>query len=93
MDAGDTKRPNVLVVDDEPQILTAITDLLEDEFLVWTASDGESALRILGLEDMAVILSDQRMPGMSGAQFLGEARALSDATGCWSPAIPTSTPW
>ncbi len=73
-------KESVLVVDDEPQILTAITDLLEDEFAVWTASDGETALKILELQEMAVILSDQRMPGMSGAEFLGAAREVSDAT-------------
>jgi two-component system cell cycle sensor histidine kinase PleC len=78
--AGKLGRDSVLVVDDEPQILTAITDLLEDEFRVWTASDGETALKILELEEMAVILSDQRMPGMTGAEFLGRARDLSDAT-------------
>ncbi|HLO79179.1 MAG TPA: ATP-binding protein [Magnetospirillum sp.] len=73
-------KENVLIVDDEPQILTAITDLLEDEFAVWTASDGETALKILELQEMSVILSDQRMPGMSGAEFLGAAREVSDAT-------------
>ncbi|MCR6632284.1 MAG: ATP-binding protein [Magnetospirillum sp.] len=73
-------KENVLVVDDEPQILTAITDLLEDEFAVWTASDGQTALKILELQEMAVILSDQRMPGMTGAEFLGAAREVSDAT-------------
>lgn len=75
-----TGKPGVLVVDDEAQILTAITDLLEDEFAVWTASDGATALKILELQEMAVILSDQRMPGMSGAEFLGHAREISDAT-------------
>ncbi|BAE50772.1 hybrid sensor histidine kinase/response regulator [Paramagnetospirillum magneticum] len=73
-------KENVLVVDDEPQILIAITDLLEDEFQVWTANDGPSALELLKEHEMAVILSDQRMPGMSGAEFLGQARVLSDAT-------------
>lgn len=73
-------KESVLVVDDEPQILTAITDLLEDEFSVWTASDGPTALKILEMQEMAVILSDQRMPGMSGAEFLGLAREISDAT-------------
>ncbi|CAA7615206.1 ATP-binding protein [Magnetospirillum sp. UT-4] len=73
-------KANVLVVDDEPQILTAITDLLEDEFAVWTASDAESALRMLRVQDMAVILSDQRMPGMTGSELLGQAREMSDAT-------------
>ncbi|MGE5514447.1 MAG: ATP-binding protein [Bacteroidota bacterium] len=73
-------KESVLVVDDEPQILTAITDLLEDEFTVWTASDGDTALKILAMQEMSVILSDQRMPGMSGAEFLGAAREVSDAT-------------
>lgn len=73
-------RDNILVVDDEPQILTAITDLLEDEFTVWTASDGPSALKLLGVQEMAVILSDQRMPGMTGAELLGRVRQVSDAT-------------
>ncbi|CUW39745.1 putative Signal transduction histidine kinase [Magnetospirillum sp. XM-1] len=78
--SGTGPKEHVLVVDDEPQILTAITDLLEDEFQVWTAHDGPSALDILKEHEMAVILSDQRMPGMSGAEFLGQARVLSDAT-------------
>jgi len=77
---GNPVLEGVLVVDDEPQILTAITDLLEGEYAVWTAGDGETALRILEMQEMAVILSDQRMPGMNGAEFLGRARALSDAT-------------
>ncbi|KIM00385.1 hypothetical protein CCC_01540 [Paramagnetospirillum magnetotacticum MS-1] len=73
-------KETVLVVDDEPQILTAITDLLEDEYLVLTANDGPSALDLLKGNEVAVILSDQRMPGMSGAEFLGQARIQSDAT-------------
>ncbi|OAN53717.1 hybrid sensor histidine kinase/response regulator [Paramagnetospirillum marisnigri] len=74
------RRLGVLVVDDEPQILTAISDLLDPEFRVWTASDGAAALEILERADVAVILSDQRMPGMTGAEFLGRARSLSEAT-------------
>lgn len=73
-------RPGVLVVDDEPQILTAISDLLDGEFRVHTARDGLSALEVLAAHDIAVILSDQRMPGMTGAEFLGRARSQSDAT-------------
>lgn len=78
--ANSTLRDAVLVVDDEPQILTAITDLLEDEFTVWTANDGPAALEVLARQEVSVILSDQRMPGMSGAEFLGRARGMSDAT-------------
>jgi two-component system cell cycle sensor histidine kinase PleC len=71
---------HILVVDDEPQILTAITDLLEDEFTVWSAGSGPDALEILERQEVAVILSDQRMPGMTGAEFLSKAKAISDAT-------------
>jgi two-component system, cell cycle sensor histidine kinase PleC len=70
----------VLVVDDEPQILSSICDLLEDEFAVSTAGDAETALRMLGQQEVAVILSDQRMPGTTGDQFLNKAKELSGAT-------------
>src|SRR5689334_9800069 len=70
----------VLVVDDEPEILASVQDLLEDEFVVSTASDAEIALRLLGQKEMAVILTDQRMPGLSGDEFLMRARELSKAT-------------
>jgi two-component system, cell cycle sensor histidine kinase PleC len=70
----------VLVVDDEPQILTSIRDLLEDDFLVSTAKDAETALRLLEQQEVAVILSDQRMPGMTGDEFLKKAKELSQAT-------------
>lgn len=70
----------VLVVDDEPQILTSIRDLLEDDFVVSTAGDAETALRMLAQQEVAVVLSDQRMPGISGDQFLNKAKELSGAT-------------
>ena len=70
----------VLVVDDEPEILSALQDLLEDEFVVSTATDAETALRLLGQKEMAVILTDQRMPCISGDEFLTKAREFSSAT-------------
>ena len=70
----------VLVVDDEPEILGSLQDLLEDEFVVSTATDAETALRLLGQMEVAVILSDQRMPGVSGDEFLTRAREVSGAT-------------
>jgi two-component system cell cycle sensor histidine kinase PleC len=70
----------VLVVDDEPQILTSIRDLLEDDFTVSTASDAETALHLLEDHEIAVILSDQRMPGVRGDEFLKRAKELSHAT-------------
>lgn len=73
-------KPTVLVVDDEPRILDAIRDLLEENFEVVTNTDARAALDVLGKASFAVILADQRMPGLMGDQFLAKARELSDAT-------------
>ena len=74
-------RKSVLVVDDEPQVLRAIQDTLEDQFEVFAETSPEVATRLLReLPDLAVILSDQRMPRMSGDQFLAKAQELSQAT-------------
>lgn len=70
----------VLVVDDEPEILVALTDLLEESYHVLAASSGEAGLALLEQQpDVAVIISDQRMPNMTGDAFLARARALSSA--------------
>jgi CheY-like chemotaxis protein len=69
----------VLVVDDEPRVLTSIEDLLEDEFEVLTTTDAQEALRLLEEQEVSVILSDQRMPGLSGDQFLSRAKEVSEA--------------
>ena len=74
-------KARVLVVDDEPQVLVALEDLLSDEFVVIKAESGEHALRVLEDEpDFAVIVSDQRMPKMSGDEFLSRLDGHSDAT-------------
>jgi len=72
-------KPTVLAVDDEPQILTALEDLLEDNFTVWTATGAREALRVLQQGPVEVLLSDQRMPDVSGDQLLAEARRVSHA--------------
>lgn len=68
----------VLFVDDEENILSSIRRLFMDEdFEVLTASSGEEGLKVLGTRnDVALIVSDQRMPGMSGAEFLAKAREI-----------------
>ncbi|HYM38510.1 MAG TPA: ATP-binding protein [Nitrospiraceae bacterium] len=73
-------RPSVLVVDDEPQILTSIQDLLEDKFTVSATVDTRRALTHLEQGEFAVVLSDQRMPGLSGDEFLGRVSEISGAT-------------
>ena len=76
------KQKTILIVDDEPQVLAALKDTLEDEFQVLTAENPRAALKLLkgNGHDMSVIISDQRMPGMSGHEFLSKAQEITDAT-------------
>lgn len=70
----------ILAVDDEPDILIALEDLFEDDYRVLTASRPSDALEILRAEpDIAVIVSDQRMPELTGDALLAQARAFHDA--------------
>ena len=84
----------VLVVDDEPRILSALCRTLRREgYALLTTETVEEALRLLETRPIDAILSDQRMPGTSGMQFLAEAaRRRPDAvrmliTG-WTEEIP-----
>lgn len=72
----------VLFVDDEENILRALQRLFNDEnFPVLTAASGEAAQQIIaGRDDLAVIVSDQRMPGMTGTELLAHARRHSPLT-------------
>ncbi len=74
------ERPHVLVVDDEPRILDSLRDLLSETFDVVSSGDPLVALEILRNAQFAVIMADQRMPGLTGDQFLQRAQDLSDAT-------------
>lgn len=66
--------PTVLVVDDEVRSQESLRRTLEEEFSVFTASGADEALALLEHEWMHVILCDQRMPGMSGVDFLKQVR-------------------
>jgi diguanylate cyclase (GGDEF)-like protein/PAS domain S-box-containing protein len=73
-------RETILVVDDEPQVLVALDDLLSDEFLVLKSNSGEAALHLVEQEpDIAVVLSDQRMPKMQGDELFRKLRANFEA--------------
>jgi response regulator RpfG family c-di-GMP phosphodiesterase len=68
------ERRCLLVVDDEPRILSALSRSLRREgYEVLTTESVEEALRVLDTRAVDAILSDQRMPGSSGLQFLAEA--------------------
>lgn len=80
MTASSDPRPILLLVDDEPDILIALEDLFEDDYRVVAAHSGREGLeRLNELREVAVILSDQRMPEMTGDAFLAQARQISDA--------------
>jgi len=59
----------VLVADDNERVNTMHTAWLEADYTVWTASDGEEALRTLDT-DVGVVVLDRRMPGLSGSEVL-----------------------
>ncbi len=67
-----------LIVDDEDNVLRAIKRLFMDEQTeVLTAASGRAGLEILKENEIALIISDQRMPGMSGSEFLKLAREIA----------------
>ena len=72
-----TKKPKLLVVDDEQDNLDLLYRTFRREFNVFRADSGAKALEILSNEgEMAVIISDQRMPEMKGTEFL--SRTVSE---------------
>ncbi len=72
---------NILFVDDEENILRALRRLfLEENFNVYTAKSGKEGLEIIQDKEFAVIVSDQRMPEMTGTEFLLRAKELSPNT-------------
>lgn len=67
----------LLLVDDESNIINALKRLLRGKnFEILTADSGQAGLDILAQHPVDVIVSDQRMPGMTGVEFLGIAKDL-----------------
>jgi response regulator RpfG family c-di-GMP phosphodiesterase len=63
----------ILVVDDEPANLRMLERLFRSKYKVVSAASGPEALELLTQHDIALIISDQRMPGMTGIEFLKRA--------------------
>jgi CheY-like chemotaxis protein len=73
-----TTRLHVLCVDDEPNVLEGLALHLRRQFQVASATSAVAGLEILKRDvPIAVIISDMRMPGMNGAEFLKAARELN----------------
>lgn len=65
---------NVLYVDDEQTNLFSFKASFRREFNVFTASSGQEGLELLEKESINVVISDQRMPGMTGIEFLQQVK-------------------
>jgi response regulator RpfG family c-di-GMP phosphodiesterase len=75
------ERPRILCVDDEPNVLDGLARTLRSHYVVEIATEGKVALDLIRTaESFAVVMSDQRMPQMTGTQFLAHARALAPAS-------------
>jgi adenylate cyclase len=70
----------ILLVDDEPRVLDALEALLAMDHRVLRADDPRAALDRLRGRDVAVVLSDQRMPGMTGTELLTRCREVAPDT-------------
>src|SRR4030066_352871 len=67
----------ILLVDDEPNVLSALKRIFRQEnYVITTASNGQEALELLRKEPFHLMISDYMMPGMTGAELLKQAKAL-----------------
>ena len=76
--SADAATATVLMVDDEPSVLSALRRLLRPQgYRLLQATSGAEGLALLRENPADLILSDMRMPGMDGAQFLEASRDLA----------------
>lgn len=66
----------ILYVDDEEQNLISFKATFRREYKVFTANSAQEGLSLLEKQPVELIITDQRMPEMTGVQFLGEVRSL-----------------
>jgi signal transduction histidine kinase len=68
------RRHSILVVDDEPDVVQSVKDLLRLDYDVFTATSAADGMKVLQDRPIDVIMSDQRMPEMTGVEFLKKAK-------------------
>ncbi|HAN47569.1 MAG TPA: GGDEF domain-containing protein, partial [Nitrospira sp.] len=76
-EGSERQERTLLLVDDEPDILNSLKRLLRRSgYRILTAGSAAEGLELLALNSVQVIVSDQRMPNMSGSEFLGRVKIL-----------------
>ena len=73
-------RVRVLFVDDEERVLNGLRALFRLDYQVFTAENGAAALELVKRFSIPVVVSDQRMPGMTGVELLRQIRAIAPQT-------------
>src|SRR5947207_2759923 len=68
------RRHSILVIDDEPDVVESVRDLLRLDYRVLGATRAREGIGILAQEAIDVVMTDQRMPEMSGVEFLHHVR-------------------
>ncbi len=71
---------NILLVDDEPLVLQSLSATFRRQYNIFTATNGKDAIEIVRQNQIHVVLSDQRMPGMLGHEVLRIIKTISPAT-------------
>ncbi|MEA3361120.1 MAG: response regulator [Thermodesulfobacteriota bacterium] len=72
---------NILIVDDERLVIQALSRMLFGEnYYILSAANGHDALEVIKNNNVDLVISDQKMPGMSGLEFLKKAREISPKT-------------
>jgi diguanylate cyclase (GGDEF)-like protein/PAS domain S-box-containing protein len=75
--SGAAEERTLLLLDDEENILRALTRLLRrDGYKILSATSAREAFELLGRHEVHVVISDQRMPDISGTEFLSQVRTL-----------------
>ncbi len=74
------KQGKVLFVDDEKRVLNSMRGLFRRDYELFLTTDGSEAIKLVAEHDIDVIVADQRMPGLTGVQVLGEIREVSPRT-------------
>jgi DNA-binding NtrC family response regulator len=65
----------LLIVDDEPNVCDSVYDLLRREFRVLKAHSAEEGYRLMQEEEVHIVMSDQRMPQISGVELLTRVKS------------------